>query len=64
MGWQFTAGEFLGGPVMIVLMALLFRRYLKSATVADARARANQGVLGRMEGHADMDMSVNEGGSV
>jgi uncharacterized protein len=64
MGWQFTAGEFLGGPVMIVLMALLFRRYLKSATVADARARANQGVLGRMEGHADMDMSVHQHGSV
>ena len=65
MGWQFTAGEYLGGPIMIVLMALLFRRYLKSATVAEARAHANVGVLGRMEGHAEMDMSVqNQRGSV
>jgi len=60
MGWQFTAGEYLGGPIMIVLMALLFRRYLKSATVAEARAHANAGVLGRMEGHAEMDMSVQD----
>ena len=64
MGWQFTAGEFLGGAVMIVLMALLFRRYLKSAMVAQARAHANEGVLGRMEGHAEMDMSVDARGSV
>ena len=26
VGWQFTAAEFVGGPVMIVLMALLLRR--------------------------------------
>ena len=63
MGWQFTAGEYLGGPIMIVLLALLFRRYLKAATVAQARAHANAGVLGRMEGHAEMDMSVQERGS-
>src|SRR5213080_1571837 len=25
MGWQFTLAEFLGGPLMIVLLALLFR---------------------------------------
>ena len=65
IGWQFTAGEYLGGLVMIVLMALLFRRYLKPATVAEARAHANVGVLGRMEGHAEMDMSIqNQRGSV
>src|SRR5437867_13305971 len=27
IGWQFTAGEFVGGPIMIALMALLFRRF-------------------------------------
>ena len=64
IGWQFTAGEYLGGPIMIVLLALLFRRYLKSATVAEARVHANAGVLGRMEGHAEMDMSVHQRGSV
>src|ERR1700687_5966275 len=51
-GWQFTAGEFLGGPIMIVLMAVLFRRFLKPSMVKDARRQADRGVLGRMEGHA------------
>jgi uncharacterized membrane protein YraQ (UPF0718 family) len=29
LGWQFTAAEFVGGPLMIVLLALLFRAFLK-----------------------------------
>src|SRR5215467_4855234 len=28
LGWQFTLGEFVGGPFMIVLLALVFRRLL------------------------------------
>jgi uncharacterized membrane protein YraQ (UPF0718 family) len=64
IGWQFTAGEFLGGPIMIALMALLFRRFLKPELVEDARREADRGVLGRMEGHAEMDMSITEGGSI
>src|SRR3974377_777043 len=28
IGWQFTAAEFVGGPIMIALMVLLFRRFL------------------------------------
>src|SRR3954463_1958442 len=27
LGWQFTLGEFVGGPIMIVLLALLFRTF-------------------------------------
>jgi uncharacterized membrane protein YraQ (UPF0718 family) len=64
IGWQFTAGEFLGGPIMIALMALLFRRFLKPAMVGEARQQADRGLLGRMEGHAEMDMSVTNGGSL
>jgi uncharacterized protein len=60
LGWQFTLGEFVGGPLMIVLMALLFRVFLKRRLVDEAREQADRGVLGRMEGHADMDMSVHE----
>jgi uncharacterized membrane protein YraQ (UPF0718 family) len=60
LGWQFTLGEFVGGPLMIVLMALLFRVFLKRRLVEDAREQADRGVLGRMEGHAEMDMSVHE----
>jgi uncharacterized protein len=64
IGWQFTAGEFVGGPIMIALMALLFRRFLKPQIVEEARQQADRGVLGRMEGHAEMDMSVTGGSSI
>jgi uncharacterized membrane protein YraQ (UPF0718 family) len=64
IGWQFTAGEFVGGPIMIALMVLLFRRFLKPEPVEEARRQADRGVLGRMEGHAEMDMSITEGGSI
>jgi uncharacterized membrane protein YraQ (UPF0718 family) len=61
MGWQFAAAEFLGGPVMVVLMALLFRKFLSRRLVSEALAQADKGLKGKMEGHAEMDMSVNEG---
>jgi uncharacterized membrane protein YraQ (UPF0718 family) len=64
IGWQFTAAEFVGGPIMIALMALLFRRFLKPELVEEARREADRGLLGRMEGHAEMDMSITEGGSI
>ena len=64
IGWQFTAGEFVGGPIMIALMALSFRRFLKPAMVEEARRQADRGILGRMEGHAEMDMSVTASGSI
>src|SRR5213076_385473 len=62
LGWQFTLGEFVGGPLMIVLLALAFRVFLKKGLVEEARAQADLGLLGRMEGHAEMDMSVHEYG--
>src|SRR5438105_2325650 len=64
IGWQFTAGEFVGGPIMIALMVLLFRRFLTPELAEEARRQADRGVLGRMEGHAEMDMSISEGGSI
>src|SRR5437879_3264803 len=36
MGWQFTAAEFVGGPIMIVLVAVLFRLFLRRRLVAEA----------------------------
>lgn len=63
MGWQFTLAEFTGGPLMIVFLALLFRMFLRRRLVDDARVQADRGLLGSMEGHAAMDMSVTEGGS-
>jgi uncharacterized protein len=64
LGWQFTLGEFVGGPLMIVLLALLFRLFLSQRLVEEARAAANRGARGRMEGHAEMDMSVQAKGSL
>jgi len=64
LGWEFTLGEFVGGPLMIVFLALLFRRFLSRGRVEEARAQAELGRLGSMEGHAMMDMSVHGGGSV
>ena len=64
LGWQFVVGEFIGGPLMIVLVALLFRVFLRRRLVDEAREQADRGVAGRMEGHAEMDMSVQARGSV
>jgi uncharacterized membrane protein YraQ (UPF0718 family) len=64
LGWQFTLGEFIGGPLMIVLLALGFRAFLRPEMVEEARRQADRGLVGRMEGHAEMDMSVQERGSI
>ncbi len=64
MGWQFTLGEFIGGPLMIVFVALLFRIFLKKKLVEAAGRQADKGLLGSTEGHAAMDMSVTGGGSI
>jgi hypothetical protein len=58
LGWEFVAGEFVGGPLMIVLMVVAFRLFLKPRLLAEARAQAEKGRLGSMEGHAEMDMSA------
>ncbi|MBW4518675.1 MAG: permease [Scytolyngbya sp. HA4215-MV1] len=61
MGWQFTLAEFVGGPLMIALLVLLFRVFLKPKLVQKAKRQAEKGLQGKMEGHAGMDMSVTEG---
>jgi uncharacterized membrane protein YraQ (UPF0718 family) len=62
LGWQFAVAEYLGGLLMIVFIAVIFRLTLTPRLVALAKAQAGKGLMGRMEGHATMDMSV-EGGS-
>jgi uncharacterized protein len=61
MGWQFTAAEFLGGILMVIFIALIFRLTLTPRLVQMAKRQAEKGLIGRMEGHAAMDMSVSGG---
>jgi hypothetical protein len=61
MGWQFTLAEFIGGPLMIAIMVLLFKLFLTPKIIEAARKQAEKGLQGRMEGHASMDMSLHDG---
>ncbi|HEY8828027.1 MAG TPA: permease [Jatrophihabitantaceae bacterium] len=63
LGWRFTAAEFVGGPLMILVLALILRRFLSARMVETAREQAERAVAGSMEGHAAMDMSVSREGS-
>ena len=64
LGWQLTLAEFIGAPIMVVLFVFLFRRFLTPQLLHEAKAQADRGLVGRMEGHAEMDMSVTEGGTL
>src|SRR5256885_3969943 len=61
LGWQFLTAELAGGLVMIAILAVTFKYTLRSRMVEEARAQAEKGLRGRMEGHGEMDMSVTGG---
>ena len=61
LGWQFGLAEFIGGPIMIVLLVLLYRVALKKDSEKAALAQAKRNVPGTMEGHAQMSMSPKKG---
>ena len=58
LGWQFTLAEFIGGPLMIIFIAVAFRLFLRQRLLEEARRQADRGLAGSMEGHAAMDMSI------
>lgn len=64
LGWQFTVAEFVGAPLMVTFLVVLFRRFLRREMLDEAKRQADKGIAGRMEGHAAMDMSVRGGGSL
>src|SRR5216684_2583505 len=64
LGWQITLAEFIGAPIMVALLVVLFRIFLTRDLRDQAKKQADKGVAGRMEGHAEMDMSVSEGGTL
>jgi uncharacterized protein len=61
LGWQFMAAEYIGGILMVIFIGLIFRLTLTPKLVQMATAHAEKGLMGRMEGHAAMDMSISGG---
>jgi uncharacterized membrane protein YraQ (UPF0718 family) len=64
MGWQFVAAEFVGGLIMVALLTVMLRAVMTPQLIEEARRQAERGLVGRMEGHAAMDMSVGGEGSI
>src|SRR5215472_8721187 len=58
ISWQFTVAEYVGGIIMIILLAVAFRLFVGDRLVEEARRQAELGRAGSMEGHAAMDMSI------
>ena len=56
IGWQFTLAEYLGGIVMIVLMALLLRRFVSPALEAQAREHAEHADPGHQHHAASTEL--------
>jgi hypothetical protein len=63
IAWQFTLAEFIGGPIMIVMVAVAFRLFVGKRLIEAAREQADKGLAGSMEGHAAMDMSIGASGN-
>src|SRR5438067_8951018 len=57
MGWQFAAAEFVGGPIMIILLAIIGGFILRGTMVEQARARLRQGIVGGHDHLAMVDIS-------
>ena len=64
LGWQFMLAEVIGAFVMVAILVVLFRMFLSRDLLDRAKKQANKGVAGRMEGHAEMDMSVSQEGTL
>src|ERR1700726_753815 len=47
LGWQFTLAEFIGAPIMVGLLVVLFRRFLGRELLEEAKAQADLGIAGR-----------------
>src|SRR5207244_3359762 len=57
MGWQFAVAEFVGGPIMIVLLALTGGFALRGALVVQARKRLQAGIVGGHDHQAMVGVS-------
>ncbi len=57
MGWQFAAAEFVGGPIMIILLALTGSFVIKRALAQRARHRLQSGTVGSHDHDAMVGVS-------
>lgn len=64
LGWQFTLAEFIGGPIIIIVFAVLARLFISPALIEVAHKIAEHGAQGKMEAHAGMNMAVIGSGSI
>jgi hypothetical protein len=60
IGWQFTLAEYVGGLVMVVLLALLLRVFVSPRLEAEAREHAQQADTGHQHHMAGERMSWRE----
>ena len=60
IGWQFTLAEYVGGVVMIALMALLLRRFISPALEREARRHAERADAGHQHQSTVTDMPWRE----
>src|SRR5436305_4002966 len=58
LGLQFTLAEFLGGLVMIALMALLLRKFVSRRLEAEAREHAQHATAGHLHGSQAGDLTA------
>src|SRR6266542_6797139 len=57
MGWQFAAAEFVGGPIMIVLLVVVGHFVLRGPLVDQARERLRRGRVGGHDNQAMVGVS-------
>ena len=57
MGWQFAAAEFIGGPIMILLLVVLGGFFISNHLIEQARQKLNTDTGSEVDGHHDMDMA-------
>jgi uncharacterized membrane protein YraQ (UPF0718 family)/YHS domain-containing protein len=57
MGWQFAAAEFVGGPIMILLLVVVGGFTLRGKLVRDARARLQAAMVGGHDHAAMVDIT-------
>jgi len=58
IGWKFAVAEFVGGTIMIVLLAILLPRVVPPAWLEQARARLNEAGAGGHEHHGEPETAT------